>query len=551
MSEKQVVALRFDVAALKHSMRFAFASDLTVIQELIQNARRAGATTIWVNTGVSASGEPTLSVLDNGCGLEDFQVLLQVATSGWSEETKVSEGPYGMGFLSAVYGSRQVDVVSRGKVLRLDQKSVLADGQFEVEDFDGELPEHVVTSVTMHGIDAGKVASNIANIVRGYPIQLIFNGRQLDRLDSLDGTFTKVESGHIKRNNRSFSTSHVRVYLQGFCVHKEQYGNRGDLGDVVHLDPTKFHGKFPDRDVVINQAEMLVQVHQNLRALYVDSLMEAKKRLHPAAFMEAYYDLACSLNMLEVFNDLEVLPQSFLKQVCGMPHDTEYRDAYLQAGAEGRFFTKEELQSGDVIIGELDAFNAEDDTENTRRWLFAFAVKAWMISKDLDEEHWVHGLVTLHEECDVSMEAVGVLRTGKADYMRLHCIGEANIVLCEDIKVIMGDAHHLLGEPVYDEDANAFYIPMRDGSPTYVDDFVVQQICSYSWDDNFHEDERDEDVRRINQMIRELASNSPEEQLALSLEAAIADYSKIRGMTCTIKVDDKGKVEVLSLGAAA
>ena len=549
MSANQVVALSFDVNALKQSLRFAFASDLTVVQELIQNARRAGATTVWVNTGMSPSGAPMLTVLDNGCGLEDFQVLLSVATSGWSDETKAADGPYGLGFLSAVYSAKHVEVISRGKVLRLDQESVLSDGQFEVQIFEGELPAGAVTSVALHGINVQKVASNIAQMVKGYPTDIVFNGQNIDRLDSLDGSFTKVGCGHIKRNNRSFSTSHVRAYLQGFCVHQERLGYRVTLGDIVHLDPTKFYGKFPDRDVVINQVEMLKQVHDELRSLYLDSLIEAKKRLHPAVFIETYYELANSLGMLKIFNDLDVLPKSFLDHVHAMPCDSEYTNLYIYPGVEGEFFTRAELQSGDIVIGDLEQFCVEDDTDNTRRWIFAYAANAWMISKELDENHWVHSLVTLHEESDVTMEPVGIQRQAPSDSMRLHCIGAANLVLCEDIKVTMGATSHLLGEPVYDEAANAVYITMRDSAPAYVQHAVIQQISSYRWDDDFHEDERDEDVHAINQMARELASSSPEEQLGLSIEAAIADYSKIRSLTCTIVIDAAGKVAVMKMAA--
>jgi hypothetical protein len=548
MSAKQVVALKFDVDALKHSMRYAFASDITVIQELIQNARRAGASTVWVNTGVSPAGENTLSVLDNGCGLMDFQVLLQVANSGWSDETKANEGPYGMGFLSAIYGAKHVEVVSQGKVLRLDQEGVLNDREFEVEVFDGSLPTGTVTSVTMFGLDTVKILNNISSIVRGYPIDVIVNGQTMNRPDSLDGSFCKVGVGHIKRVNATFNVAHVRVYLQGFAVRTESLGYRSVQHDVVHLDPAKFHGKFPDRDVVVNQAEMMAEVTEQLRSLYTETLLEARKRLSPVTFMENYYDMAASLGMLQLFNDIEVIPKSFMQQVCAMPHDTEYPQEYLFPGNDGEFFTKASLAAGEVVLAELETYTTEYDTENSKRWIFAYAAKAWTLKKQLDEHHWLHGLVTVHEESDVTLEPVGVIRRGNADGMRLQCLGAPGLVLCEDIKVSMGDISFLLGEPVANEEDNVIYVVVRDQAPLYIENAVVQQLASYRWDDDFHEDERDDDVHAINQMARELASNSPEEQLALSIEAAISDYSKVRSLTCTIQVDAKGKVKVLSLG---
>ena len=551
MTQKQVVALRFDVEALKQSMRFAFGSDVTVVQELIQNARRAGATTVWISTSLSETGEGVMSVMDNGSGIEDFQVLLHVATSGWGEETKMVECPYGMGFLSAVYGAKHVEVVSRGKVLRIDQELVLADGTFEVEAFDGSLSEGGVTEVTMRGVNVSKITSSIeAMLVAGYPINVVFNGKVLKRQDALDGSFRKVGVGYIKRNNTVYQKGAVKVYLQGFRVNRYSAMYEPTSTDVVHLDSKLFKGKFPDRDVVINQDEMLALVDAELKALYVDSLLEAKKRLAPAVFMETYQALARSVGMLEVFNDLDVVPKSFLREVNVMPHDTEYEDEFLTIGKEGAFFTREQLESGSIVVGDLDAYTSEDATDNTRRWVFAYAAKAWMIRQGMvDEGHWLHALVTLHDDSDVpTIEPVVTMKRCKVDTMRLHCVGGAEIVLCEDVKIILGETSCLLGEPVFDEEKACVYVPMlNDRSPMHVGEGVMQQISSYRWNDEFHEDERDEDELAMNQMVRELASDSPEEQLALSIEAALASYSTVRSLECTIQVSAEGKVDVLSL----
>jgi hypothetical protein len=547
MSEKEVVALSFDLDALKQSMRFAFANDLTVIQELIQNARRAGASVVWVNTAVAESGEPTLSILDNGCGLESFQVLLRIAKSGWGEDVKANESPYGMGFLSAIYFSKHVEVISRRKVLRMDQAQVLSDGQFEVEDFDGELPHGAVTSVTMHGVDTVKVAARIAAIVRGYPISISFNGKMLDRPDALDNSFQKTAVGFIKRRCTSYRNLDMQVYLQGFKVH-EGGCYHGASPDVVHLDPTRFFGKFPDRDLVVNQAEMLIEVQAELKNIYAQVLLEAKRLLPALLFMETYRSMAESLGLLDVFNDIDVIPKSFLRQVDGMPHDTQYVDEYMTRGKEQDGFSWQELERGDVMIGDLKPYQAEDDTDNSRRWIFAYAAKAWMLNEMLHEGHWIHGLVSIHDERTVTMKAVGVTRSGMVDSRRLHCIGQAELVLCEDVTVTMDDKSLMLGEPVADEETGQIYVPLSDGKPAYVDSSVVQQLSSYRWDDEFHEDDRDEDEQALNQMARELSTDTPEEHLALTLEAAIASYSSIRSLVCTFEVNSRGEVTVQAMG---
>ena len=53
--------------------RWAFTNRYTLVSELIQNARRAGATEITIEHDADAK---RLVVTDNGSGIDDFQSLL-------------------------------------------------------------------------------------------------------------------------------------------------------------------------------------------------------------------------------------------------------------------------------------------------------------------------------------------------------------------------------------------------------------------------------------------------------------------------------------------
>ena len=65
------------------------------IIEILQNARRAGATevTITQNDGL-------VTIQDNGSGIQDFQTLLDLGGSGWTDKTERSEDPAGVGIFS-------------------------------------------------------------------------------------------------------------------------------------------------------------------------------------------------------------------------------------------------------------------------------------------------------------------------------------------------------------------------------------------------------------------------------------------------------------------
>lgn len=67
-----------------------------VLSELIQNARRAGATRIDITmAGTAESASSTFSIADNGVGITDFSKLFTLSESGWTADA-VGESPFGM-----------------------------------------------------------------------------------------------------------------------------------------------------------------------------------------------------------------------------------------------------------------------------------------------------------------------------------------------------------------------------------------------------------------------------------------------------------------------
>ncbi|PMM69848.1 ATP-binding protein [Vibrio sp. 10N.261.46.F12] len=88
-----------------------FSNTGKVINELIQNASRANATTISFTTSIE-NGRANLTVLDDGSGITDMQKLLSVAESGWSSDVAKCN-PYGMGFLSTLFACEHITIQSQ------------------------------------------------------------------------------------------------------------------------------------------------------------------------------------------------------------------------------------------------------------------------------------------------------------------------------------------------------------------------------------------------------------------------------------------------------
>ena len=66
------------------------------IIEILQNARRAGATEVHIT-----NADGVVTVRDNGKGIDDFAKLLDLGGSRWDEAFEASEDPAGVGIFVA------------------------------------------------------------------------------------------------------------------------------------------------------------------------------------------------------------------------------------------------------------------------------------------------------------------------------------------------------------------------------------------------------------------------------------------------------------------
>lgn len=82
------------------------------IIEILQNARRAGATEVHIT---NAGG--VVTVRDNGKGIDDFAKLLDLGGSGWRDSLEASEDPAGVGVFCLA--PRRVTIRSNGRIMTI------------------------------------------------------------------------------------------------------------------------------------------------------------------------------------------------------------------------------------------------------------------------------------------------------------------------------------------------------------------------------------------------------------------------------------------------
>ena len=140
-AQKQTITSSVNEGRFLEHMRALFSSKTTVLAEVLQNARRAGANAVhldWDNGN--------LTVTDNGCGVSDFKAMISVAESGWSEATMISEQPFGIGFFSVSFAAEKVVVESKGRQISFSSEDLIAKQPIPIEtsDFIGG------TRITLH-----------------------------------------------------------------------------------------------------------------------------------------------------------------------------------------------------------------------------------------------------------------------------------------------------------------------------------------------------------------------------------------------------------------
>ena len=550
------VRLKIDPVSLRRQLRFAFAHAFAVLQELIQNARRAGATHVRIDYDDDTR---MLTVTDDGCGIADFQTLLTFAASGWGDEIAVAEQPYGMGFLSSLYASTKVEITSRGQRLVFDTAGLLADEAFAID----AAPEHCEgTCIVLHGVCLPDNGAAISRIARGYALPIIFNGHDQPRPDAFDcGDFVASEVGRV-RLGRVYGARRTVCYLQGFRVFEPEQAWMHD--NVVHLDPTRYRGVFPDRDRCIDEQEMVKAVEDTIKRLYTERLLARKAALPAAEFCRKGYDLARSLDRLDVFNDVEAIPGEWLSTITEAPRCTHHdHDLSLESGKGD--LQRLSIESGEVPLLDLhvsDGVDAIEDSGDDGRtellWLYAYASGACVLSVSLQDDHWLFEAARRATR-DASVETT-VLREGQVPCHRAIEAGGAGVQLCtharircdgREAEVWQAFAARLAGVTTFvvpcDVDAKGTI------TPAVIDWDTLRQVASYiDENDDLDEQALEIDAQEANQAVRALLAETPAAHLQMLLDVALRDYRTelMRFSAVTLAVDGAGGVTVTTVEQA-
>ncbi|WP_157078245.1 ATP-binding protein [Sphingobium abikonense] len=169
-----------------------------VLHELLQNARRAGASRVDIDL-VEQGDRTMLSIRDDGRGIADPSVLLSLGRSDWTTQTRQNEDPAGMGVFSLAGRSVEIRSAPCGiqswrvvvpaeawedqRALPIEACDILRGTQILIE-----APETWVTALNGAGADCA----------RFYPLPVFLDGEPLARADFLaDAVYCEYWEGCV------------------------------------------------------------------------------------------------------------------------------------------------------------------------------------------------------------------------------------------------------------------------------------------------------------------------------------------------------------------
>ncbi|MBT42553.1 MAG: hypothetical protein CMF12_08520 [Idiomarina sp.] len=377
--------LQVNEAGLIANLKNVFSDRSKVITEMLQNARRAGASQIRIFTkSTPTDTNPdafSFIVEDDGCGVSDFQNLLTVAESGWSQNVTASDMPFGMGCAAMLFAADSITVESRGQVVNWDVDSLLSCSDVSEPVFKKDglttgscFTLHNMKSSLSYVEKAVKTAAQAMNI----PVYL--NDEPLPQPLSLNtiraqGELFETEMGTLVV--KGFS-SKFKVILQDNLIYSSYMF--GAATGAYFYSSNQVTARMPDRDAIVNQKEAVARYEAVLANVQRSRLQKRRKQFNDdKAFLDVHFEHVLSWAP-DMLLGIDYLPAKAFNYA---EYPTVNSDVgFSPSGSPDKSVTPDD-----------DSFIINDDCINligNVAALFAHEINALCLRCDLPKGHWVY-----------------------------------------------------------------------------------------------------------------------------------------------------------------
>lgn len=404
-----------------------------------------------------------------------------------------------------MFTCRHLTVVSKSGQISVDTEEVLS---FEpvtvnpVSDWDG------LTVISMAGvdIDAEKLAETLKKLAKGFPIPVSINGKALGRPHALDSgvDFTKSEIGLIHLANRCDPKNPAKdfeVYLQGLPIFRS---NRFCFGDhVIHLDSSKFFARLPDRDKLVDESEVAIQIQEALKAKAEKWLYAEKQRLPSGTFVE-YFETLKHWGLLALLNDVDVVPVDAFQIIESYPVcDTDIYGCFEERPKAP--LTRAEVENRQV---ELVICDGDIRSDGAARLMFAWMRGSYLYQDNLDEGHWLQPYVR-----DLDSEALAIECANESAYVVFNGSWvNIGVQFCDSYRIKIGD-------DVVDIDNHACYLGYDRADfvvmpKAGLSSAVIEQVATFKTEfDEYQVSTHDDDCDKFFSFLVANTANNPADAL--------------------------------------
>ena len=309
-----------------------FENPQSLVTELVQNAVRAKAKNITINTK-----DGRLSVIDDGEGCDLIAPLLTLAESDWDEKIEQNQQPAGWGLFIVYCLAKEVEITSRFGTLSFDTELFLNDTAYrsiilslvEVRQKRIGIPsmfldsnrkaEGFQISATLKNPELEQKITSISDsVLRFFPINIRINGKNIEQASVEKGyndfliKTTYMGNEVLMGTEYGFprSVNEFDVIWYGFPIYASSIGNPKGVINITQGSPLT--PVLPFR-TSIKQNEKFTKFWGFVRQMIVDYCIDQinnNKTEDPLPLMRAMGNLATQeeLNKLDQFYVIKTQP---------------------------------------------------------------------------------------------------------------------------------------------------------------------------------------------------------------------------------------------------
>lgn len=349
---------------LKLLRQSTFKDILCFLDEDIQNAQRAKAKNVYIHT------EDGKVIIENdGKILDNPQSLFSIAESGWDNETKETENPFGMGFFSNITVSNLIEVYSGNKHIIFNVNEMINTNNTEIKvestnvSYDGfKLVLNNFDFNLAPRYDIRERANQLGKYIQ--ELKIYYNNELQEKKDLTEGDDScfqiKIEEpefkGWISLANCWLYGDNLNIFYKGRLVKKLEDSPyiRGD----IHISDKTLNLTSPDRKDIIKDEKYNTfrrTIKSYVKELCEDSLLNGDEdEIEDFANAIGYYiDKKAVKNKIK-FLTLKAQEDSdyeYLKQIASAKSDNKnienFKDFQL-------YIEKKNSQQSESLFNEIE-----------------------------------------------------------------------------------------------------------------------------------------------------------------------------------------------------